>query len=133
MAITITKAEVIALAAEFADPRLTNDQWTLVLLLTSEQINVAAFPSQVKADLAARYLAAHHATKIKAAEAVGAGAGGASGPLSSVTVGEVSKTFRTSSSVDAASSAASELQSTSYGREYLRLVRMWCPRIKLAQ
>ena len=133
MAITITKAEVIAIAAEFADPRLTSDQWATVLLLTSEQVNVSAFPSQVKADLAARYLAAHIATKLKANEAAGSGNGGAQGPLSSVTVGSVSKTFRTSSAVDSVSSQAAELMSTSYGREYYRLVRLWCPRIVLAQ
>lgn len=133
MAITITKVEVIAIAAEFAGTALTDAQWATVLLLTGEQINVAAYPSQMKADLSARYLAAHYAAKLKAAASPGSGIGGAAGPLSSVTVGQVSKTFRTPGTVDASSSQAADLQTTSYGREHLRLARMWCPRMRLAQ
>lgn len=133
MAITITKADVVAIAAEFAGTRLTDAQWVTVLLLTNEQINVPAYPSQVKADLAARYLAAHEATNLKAAEVAGSGNGGAAGPLASVTVGSVSKTFRTTGAVDSVSSQAAELLSTRYGREYLRLMRLWCPRIILAR
>lgn len=133
MAITITKVEVIAIAAEFAGARLTDAQWDTVLLLTNEQMNVAAFPSQVKADIAARYLAAHIASGLTTTTAPGSGVGGAAGPLASVSVGSVSKTFRTGGNVDSVSSIGAAFMSTSYGREYLRLVRTWCPRIVLAQ
>lgn len=133
MAITLTKEQVIAVAAEFAGSRLTNDQWDTVLLLTNEQTNVAAFPSETKANIAQRYLAAHIASGLTTSTAPGSGVGGAAGPLSSVTVGSVSKTFRTGSNVDSVSSIGAAFMGTSYGREYLRLVRTWCPRIVLAQ
>lgn len=132
MPLTITKVEVIAVAGELAGTALTDPQWETVLLLTNEQCNVGAFPSQIKADLAARYLAAHIGVKLKQGMASGAGAGGASGPLSSITVGDVSKTFRTSGAVDQVAATSAELLGTAYGREYYRLMRLWAPRMILA-
>lgn len=140
MALTITKADVIAVAGELAGNGtgtppvgLTDDQWTLVLLLTAEQVAVSAFHSVVKANLAARYLAAHIALGIQGGVTAGYGSNAATGELQSVTVGAISKTFATGSdgSGGGGTEFAAELQRTAYGAEYYRLLKMWVFRMRL--
>lgn len=126
----LTKEQVIGVCGELAGSALTDDEWDLQIELTQLEINPGAnaFNGEVRANVAARWLCAHKALKYLASKRVGAGLGGPAGPLSSVTVGQISKTFRTPGNVDAGSSADAEFQSTAPGREYLRLVRLWCGR-----
>lgn len=67
------------------------------------------------ADLGTAYLAAHLLT----VSAAGSGTGGPAGPVTSETVGRVSRSYASPSS--APSSVMGNLGSTSYGREYARM------------
>lgn len=128
MAITIDKAKVIEVAAELAGSVLSDAEWSVVLELTGAEINVSAFGSQTKADLAARYLAAHKAVRFNASRSSGSGSSSPAGPLVGVTVGPVSKQFAQPATITAGPASSAELQTTSYGREYSRLVRLWSQR-----
>ena len=127
----LTSEQVIAVCAELADPALSTEEWDLLIELTQAEINPGAnaFATVARANIAARYLCAHKAVKFIASRRTGSSIGGAAGPLSSVTVGAISKTFRTPGTVDAGSSVDAEFQTTAPGREYLRLVRLWCGRV----
>jgi len=127
----LTKTQVVAVCGELADPRLTADQWTLVLELAQAELNPGynGFGSTTKANIAGRYLAAHKALRMLQSAAAGGAAGGGVGPLSSVTVGQVSKVWRTPGAVDQASMAEADLLGTVPGREYVRLVRLWAGRV----
>lgn len=130
MALTqpVIQAEVEAVAGELAGAALTVDQWTLALLRANNEVTESAFGNAYRANMAGRYFAAHVGVKLKAAAAPGFGAGAAAGPVSSVTVGAVSKTYDTSgASMATWSQQSEELRSTAYGREFLRLVRLWAP------
>lgn len=127
----LTKAQVIGVCGELADPRLTSDQWTLVLELAQAQLNPGenGFGSVTKANYAGRYLAAHIALRLLAMAATGGSSGGGVGSLSSVTVGNVSKVFRTPGAVDTVSVQEAEYLGTVPGREFLRLMRQWAGRV----
>lgn len=128
-AVSVTKEQIIAVAGEFADPALTSDQWALVVERVALEVNDEGWPSPARASMAARYLGAHFASKLKASMTPGAGGSIPAGPVASVTVGAVSKSYDTSgASMATWSQAAEELRSTAYGREYLRLVRLWAAR-----
>lgn len=127
LSVPITQGDVLAVAAELANPPLTLNQWTLVLQRANTEVNEDAFGNAYRAGMAARYFAAHLALKVRASAAPGFGASSPAGPLASVQVGQVSKSFDTSgASMSTWSQQAEELRSTAYGREYLRLVRLWC-------
>ncbi len=118
MALTIDKADVLLVAPELS--AVTDAQWDDVLADVEMEVSVSAFGSQAAADRAGKQLAAHFGT-----ERFGtSGGGGAAGPVQSISVGAVSKTFATPSAVE-----GSQFGGTKYGREYLRLVRLFCPRI----
>lgn len=116
MTVTIDQDEVEAIAPELGDDALADAQW--LLLLETAALQVVGFPTERKAQIAGAWLAAHLGTVQKP------NSGSGSAPLQSISVGAVSKTFAVSMAMD-----ASSLQSTSYGREYDRLVKMWCPRM----
>jgi len=124
----VVQADVVAIAGELATG-LTSDQWTLALLRANTEISEQAMGSAYRANMVARYLAAHFAVKLKQATSPGAGTSAPAGPVSQVTVGAVSKTYDTSAaSMSTWSQQAEELRSTLYGREALRLMRLWAPR-----
>lgn len=124
----LTQAEVIAVAGEL-NTGLTSDQWTLVLLRANTEIDELAMGSAYRANMVARYYAAHVAVKLKQAMAAGAGTNAPAGPVSQVSVGAVSKSYDTSAaSMSTWSQQAEDLRSTLYGREALRLMRLWAPR-----
>ena len=127
----LTKAQVIGVCGELADPRLTADQWTLVLELAQAQLNPGenGFGSVTKANYAGRYLAAHIALRLLAMATTGGSSGGGVGSLSSVTVGNVSKVFRTPGAVDTVRVQDADFLNTVPGREYLRLMRLWSGRV----
>lgn len=118
MPLTIDKADVLLVAGELSG--LTDSQWDDVLSDVDTEVNVEAFGSQAKADRAGKQLAAHLATERYGTS----GGGGAAGPLQSVTVGPVSKTF----AAPPDRVKQSQFSGTKYGREYLRLVRLFCAR-----
>jgi hypothetical protein len=130
--VTTTKLQVIAVAAELADPALSADQWALVLSMVREEVNVAAYPTPAKADMAALYLAAHKAVKTVVAKKVGSGASAEVGTVSSVTVGSVTKSYTKNLLSLTTSLNEREFLTTTYGREYLRLARQWVQRMFLA-
>lgn len=128
-AVAVTKEQILAVAGEFADPALTSDQWALVVQRVGLECDDEGWASPERASMAARYLGAHFAAKLKASMAPGAATSLPAGPVQSVTVGAVSKSYDTSGASFATwSQAAEELRSTSYGREFLRLVRLWAAR-----
>lgn len=125
----LTQAEVVAVAGELASAGLTGDQWTLVLLRANTEIDELAMGNAYRANMVARYFAAHIAVKLKQSMSSGAGTSAPAGPVSQVTVGAVSKSYDTSAaSMSTWSQQAEELRSTLYGREALRLMRLWAPR-----
>lgn len=113
---TIGWSDVVALAPELAD--LSPAGQDLILAQVAEEVSTTKFGSQERADIAAGWLARHLGTLAKKG-------GGAGGQLQSVRVGEVSKTFAVQA---AGSSWSEELARTWYGQQYLRCVRLWCPR-----
>ena len=127
MALTFTSADVVLAAPELAT--VTAPQWAQVLADVALELNSDAFASVAVANRLGIQLAAHFATERYGGAAGGSGGGGASGPLSSVTVGPVSKTFAVSSAYTSGSLSAAALSSTKYGREYLRLMRLFAPRM----
>lgn len=118
MALTIDKADVLLIAPELS--AVTDAQWEDVLADLETEINVSAFGTQARADRAGKQLAAHLATERYGTS----GGGGAAGPLQSVSVGPVSKSYASPGTVQ-----NSQFGGTKYGREYLRLVRLFCARI----
>lgn len=113
--ITITWADVTALAPELASVGLATQ--SAVLAQVGLEVTTGKWGSLERANTAAAWLARH----LGATFATG---GGGSGELQSVSVGGVSKSYATSGGTD-----LSSLRSTKYGREYLRLVRKWMPRM----
>lgn len=84
---------------------------TAMLASVNGRIVEAQWPSVARAEEARAYLAAHMATLLRR------GGGGSVGPLSSITVGQVSKTFATPGST------ASSYDATPYGSMYKQLLR----------
>ena len=118
MALTIDKADVLLIAPELS--AVTDAQWEDVLADVDDEVSVTAFGGQARADRAGKQLAAHLATDRYGTS----GGGGAAGPLQSVSVGPVSKTYASPGAVQ-----SSQFGGTKYGREYLRLVRLFCARV----
>ena len=108
MSLVITWADVIAIAPELST--FPSDGQAAILGDVVTYVNVNAHGSQARALAAARYLAAHLAT-------MSTNRRGATGPLQSIAVGGVSKTF-------AQAVGKSAYSATSYGLEYERRVRM---------
>jgi len=89
--------------------------------VNDEEIHDATWPSTAKADRARRALAAHLGAMASAQNA------GARGPVQSETVGSVSRMYALS-----VAQGSNPLDSTGYGKEYLRLKRLsfggpWVP------
>lgn len=100
------------IAAELAGLPLLSQ--TEVLEQVAEEVNVSRWGSLAKANTAGIWLARHLGSLRK----------GGTGTITGVTVGQVSKQFASPMSQDA-------LQSTRYGAEYLRLVKLRMPRFAL--
>lgn len=129
LSVPLTQPEVEGVARELVNPPLSSDQWALVLLRATQEVNEAEFGNAYRANMAARYLGAHLAVKVRASSTPGFGLSSPAGPLASVQVGQVSKSYDTSgASMATWAQQSEELRSTVYGREYLRLVRTWCGR-----
>lgn len=111
----LTWADVVLVAPDLAS--LGSSAQTAILADVADQMNVAAWGSQERADRAGAYLAAHIAV---AGGYTGLGASAATGAVASQTAGPYSITYASSSGSDGASSS---LGSTRWGQEYMRRVK----------
>jgi hypothetical protein len=119
MALTVDKADVLLVAAELST--VTDAQWASIWADVELEVGVAGAGSQVRADRLAVQLAAHMAT----VRHVRSGGAASPGPLTSVSMGGVSKSY----AQPAGGVRNSALESTKYGQEYVRLTRLFGRRI----
>lgn len=131
MEFQITSEDVIDIAPELATG-LTVRQWEVALRNARLNIALDIFGTQERANMASAFLAAHFATRMLFALGGAGGITGADGPLSSITVGSVSKTYATATNFAGASAGLGDYMTTPYGREYARLLRIYGPRIGVA-
>lgn len=123
--LTITKDDVVAYPApELAQADIDDTTWTLLISLAGQEMS-ATLGTQDKIDRCGRFLVAHMATLLNKQKRGANAAGGAAGPLQSVKVGPVEKTFATVEAWTKAPVTAAVLGTTSYGQEYLRLIRIF--------
>lgn len=106
----ITSADVLLIAPELTE--VTAGQWAAILEDVYTEVVVANWGQEAKANRAAKYLAAHLAALTQA------GRGGA-GAVQSESVGDVSTTYVVTQAQD-----ASDLDGTSYGKLYKRLLKL---------
>lgn len=120
MAVTITKADVLLVAAELSV--VTDSQWAAIFDAVNEEVGICNAGSQKRANLMGVQLAAHMAT----VRHLRKGATASPGALTSITIGGVSKSFAAPTT---ALTSSGDMQSTKYGQEYLRLVKLFGRRI----
>lgn len=121
--LTIEKADVLVVAPELTD--VDQAVFDAHIVMAEDEIS-SAIGSQYRMDRCGTYLVAHLLTEWKRRQSSGGGGSSVAGSLVEVTVGKVSQKWASSSSSSGGSSATSAgLQSTSYGVEYLRLIRIY--------
>lgn len=124
MALTITARDITLEAPELECNAIDSDRMAKAIADAALQVNVGAVSTQARADRLGVLLVCHELTLWLQRRKGGVGGAAQSvGPLTSVSVGGISKSF--ASTTDGLSEAAKALSSTSYGREYSRLVRLW--------
>jgi hypothetical protein len=109
MAVMFTKAELVLIAPEFGDE--SAERIAAMAELAGAFVNETALGSKAKTGL--MLYTAHLLAKGKQA------ASGASGPVQSERVGDLSTTYATPS----AATGGSDFDSTTYGQQYKQLVR----------
>ena len=114
MAVTITKADVLLVAAELN--AVTDSEWAGIFDQVNEEVGIGNLGTQKRVDIAGVQLAAHLAT----VQQIRKGGGSTPGPLTSITIGGVSKSFAAPTMT-----RNQALESTKYGQEYLRLIRLF--------
>lgn len=130
MALTITKADVVLLPAPELAARadLTDPIWDILIEWAGAEIG-SNLGSQANQDRCGRYLVAHLATLWPVQASAGAGGMGglmgSGGPVTGVTVGAVSRTNAVAEGWSKLSVSAAALATTAYGREFLRLIRLF--------
>jgi hypothetical protein len=108
---------------------VTAEQWAQIIGEVDDQVGLNAWGgNQDRCNRAGIYLAAHLGTLRKSAAAGIGGQATPGGPLTGVSVGQVSKQFATPGAVGAAGFSQAALMATAYGIEFLRLRRMYCAR-----
>lgn len=108
----ITKADVLVIAPELTS--ISDGTWTALIADAYSEMNAAAWGTEARRNRAAKYLVAHLATMTLAE------GDSTNGAIQSESVGQVSVTYATGSG----GSSAGSLEATSYGQEYLRLLRL---------
>lgn len=103
----ITWADVVIIAAELST--VATSKQNAILADVSAQLALSQWGSQARLDIAAKYLAAHLASVKGVAPA---------GPMTSETVGPLTRSFAAPMMT-----STNALESTGYGREFLRLRR----------
>lgn len=110
-------SDVVVMAPELSD--VPSGAQTEILAMVGREVAVSKWPTQALADEAALWLARHHGTFARPSR------NGAGGLTQSATVGNVSKTVKLSQNSVVA------LEATSYGLNYLRMVRLYCARFSV--
>lgn len=124
VSLTITKAAVIAYAPELAAIAASDDQWTQWIAWAGDEMS-PRLGVQTRLDRCGLNLVAHMATEWQRRQTAPAGGGGLVGQATSVKVGDIEKTFAVVKSWTEGGVAQAALQSTAYGIEYLRLIRIY--------
>jgi hypothetical protein len=117
VALTVDQADVLLVAPELS--AVTDAQWAAIWVDVELEVGPVAAGSQARADRLAVQLAAHQATT----RYLRSGGAATPGPLQSVSVGGVSKTYAVLQAN--AQSGGGALATTKYGQEYYRLVRLF--------
>ena len=108
---------------EYADDTAYTDPYVQVFIDDAlEDVNQTKFKESI-ADRITAYLAAHYLT---IGELTKAGNAGSTAPVSSQTVGEVSVTYAVNNSEKGSDAY---YNATSYGQQYMTLLRRYCPGI----
>jgi len=129
VALTITKRDIWMEAPELECGAVDADVLDRYIAQAALEVNVAAAGSQEKANRLGVLLVAHMATGWRTRKGGASGFASPAGPLTSVSVGGVAKSFANPVESSEGLSASSKLMgTTSYGREFIRLVRLWSPR-----
>lgn len=124
MALTITQRDVFLEAPELECNVIASDVMANAIAQVALEVNVGAVSTLDRANRLAVLLVCHRLTLYKQrASGVGAIAQ-AVGPLASVSVGGVSKSFA-SASEGLSGDNAKTLSNTAYGKEFARLARLW--------
>ncbi len=122
--LTITSGDVILVAPELSDAVLDPTDWDRTIAWAGDEIS-SSIGVQARIDRCGTFLVAHMMTELRQRRQGLNASGGPGGPLSAVTVDKISKTFVASDAWKTTSITAAVLQTTSYGREYLRLIRIF--------
>lgn len=125
MALTITARDVYLEAPELECNAIPSDVMARAIEQVALEVSDGVLGLQ-RANRIAVLLVAHRLTLWKQRKDGVGGAAQAVGPVTSVSVGGVSKSF--ASSADSMVGSDKLVSSTSYGREYARLKTMWAPR-----
>jgi hypothetical protein len=127
MPLTTTMTTVVTRFPELAnEPALTNAAWAMLIADANMEIPVTSWLDQASADRAGDNLVAHHVALEKLRLLNGLSAATAPGQLQSVTVGPISKTFVVPQRQPGAAQGDDVLSLTIYGREYMRLRKLFC-------
>ena len=125
---TVTRQDVEMIAPELGCGAIDPDVWSLLISNALVELGSSTCIDAAQSKMLAVLLVADKATQF--IERKNGGASSAKGPMTGVTVGSVSKSF--SDSRIAGMAAASSLGLASvYGREFLRLSRLWGARVVL--
>jgi hypothetical protein len=100
-------------------------------ILTEVRDTLSADGTGVRYDLLSKYLAAHSGL-VYLRSAAGGLSGGVSGPVSSESADGVSRTYGVSVGGGATDAGRAALDSTPWGREFLRLLQMLPSRLPVA-
>lgn len=131
MPLGVTKQSVLDRFPELAaEPALTNLVWAALIVDANMEIPISSWADQAAADRAGTWLMAHMVLLEKQRITDGLAGASATGPLQSLTVGPVTKTWATpqpSTALNKTKGGGTDdvLARTSYGREYLRLRSMF--------
>lgn len=129
--LSITKQSLLDRFPELCEePSLSEFVWSELLADVAMEIYVPAWLNQDAADRAALWLLAHFVALEKKRLQNGLAGATVPGPLKSITVGPVTKTWESSAANSSESkgeySEDSMLERTEYGREYMRLRKRLC-------
>lgn len=126
MPLTFTKRDVLLEAPELDCNVIDSDRMAKAIADASLYVNVTAAGTQARADRLGVLYACHELTLWRRRKEGGGSSSAATpavGPLTSVSVGGVSKSFASTS--EGMSTEGKALSSTTYGQEFARLVRLW--------
>lgn len=120
----VTKQLVIDLAPELNDPLLTDTDWSRTISWADDETS-SRLGTQARKNRAETFLVAHMMTQLRATRHGQTTLGMGQGAVTGVTAGAVNKTFAVNETWANLAITAAVLATTIYGREYLRLIRIF--------